>query len=147
MSGWFWWLEGLLKFIGVLSEGIDWWDKMVYSVIYLTVESSCRNCFYYHPKAGDDIIVLLGKFCLWRLFGVFYAGKNELHYLNCWMMVWVSKSSYVWFGWLHSLNMKSTPLLSVVKEGVSYHALFCYDWAGIFRNFPSFKLLSMSSRK
>ncbi|KGN66549.1 hypothetical protein Csa_007171 [Cucumis sativus] len=56
--------KGLLKFIGVLSEGIDWWDKMVYSVIYLTVESSCRNCFYYHPKAGDDIVVLLGKFCL-----------------------------------------------------------------------------------
>ena len=49
----------------------------MYSVIYLTVESSCRNCFYYHPKAGDDIVVLLGKFCLWRLFGVFYAGRNE----------------------------------------------------------------------
>lgn len=36
---------------------------MVYSVIYLTVESSCRNCFYYHPKAGDTI-VLLGKLSL-----------------------------------------------------------------------------------
>lgn len=57
---------------------------MVYSVIYLTVESSCRNCFYYHPMAGDTV-VLLGKLSL-KTFGVvFYAGKN-LHYLN-WMMV------------------------------------------------------------
>ena len=34
--------------------------------------------------AGDNI-VLLGKFFLRRLIGIFYAGKN-LHYLN-WMMV------------------------------------------------------------
>lgn len=75
LSGCLGWLEGVLivhRFWG-LSQGIGG-IKMVYSVIYLTVESSCRNCFYYHhPMAGDNI-VLLGKVPSLKTFGVILCG-------------------------------------------------------------------------